>query len=170
MGRALGADVAFFLGRSPLALGSGRGDRLTPLAPLPPLPVLLVRSPEGVGTAWAYDLLARGREGGGGPPATGQPLLRPDCCADWEAIAGVAHNDFEAPIFAVRPDLREVAQALRASLPLLSLMSGSGSTVFAVYRDDAAAERARSHIGPMTGGRSIHLASTLSNFPGLRTL
>ena len=79
---SLGSDVPFFLSSSPLALGSGRGDRLTPLPVLPSLPVLLVGSSQGVGTAWAYNLLARGREEGGAggpdPAATaphGGPLL-----------------------------------------------------------------------------------------------
>ena len=191
--RGLGADVSFFLCGSPLALGTGRGDLLTPLPPLPPRPVVLVPSPEGVATAWAYDLLARGREAGGaerrnaarpdrhatapgrarGAVATvrtsGDPgPLTPDCCPDWTAVARMAHNDFEAPVFEVRPDLRETVTALRRTSPLLALMSGSGSTVFAVHRNHEAAERARGPLERVYGDGRVHLTRTLSSVPAIQ--
>ncbi len=195
--RGLGADVPFFLCRSPLALGSGRGDRLTPLPPLPARPVLLVGSPEGVGTAWAYNLLARGREEGGmGQPQEQRPTpeqpapeqrptpeqrpgseqpapkqpppLTAASCSDWLTVAGLAHNDFETPVFAVRPDLRDTVFALVESSPLLALMSGSGSTVFAVYRDEESAERARDRVQRIHRAGRVYLTSTLSSFPAVR--
>lgn len=165
--RGLGADVPFFLSRSPLALGGGRGDHLTPLPPLPPRPVLLVGSGEGVGTAWAYDLLARGR-GEGHPSVDQPPPLIPDRCRDWATVARLAHNDFETPIFAVRPDLRETVTSLKDTSPLLALMSGSGSTVFAVYRDDESALRARRRIRRIHGAETVHLTNTLSGFPAIQ--
>ena len=165
--RGLGADVPFFLSPSPLALGGGRGDHLTPLPPLPPRPVLLVGSPEGVGTAWAYSLLARGRGVGGVKERSADPPipLTPDRCRDWATVASLAHNDFEAPIFAARPDLRETVMSLRATSPLLALMSGSGSTVFAVYRDAGSAGRARRRIKRRPEAGQVHLTNTLSRFP-----
>lgn len=168
--RGLGADVPFFLSPSPLALGGGRGDHLTPLPPLPPRPVLLVGSPEGVGTAWAYDLLARGRGGGAGGSAALADPPAPDSCRDWAAVARMAHNDFEEPIFAVRPDLRATVTSLRDTSPLLALMSGSGSTVFAVYRDDGSATRARSRLARLHGDDHLHLASTLSSLPAIQSI
>ncbi len=167
--RGLGADVPFFLSPSPLALGGGRGDHLTRLPPLPPRPVLLVGSPEGVGTAWAYSLLARGRGRGMEEPSARQPIpLTSARCRDWGTVAGLAHNDFEAPIFAVRPDLRETLLSLRDTSPLLALMSGSGSTIFAVYRDEESAVRAHRRIQPMHRDGHVHLTTTLSRFPALQ--
>ena len=203
MARGLGADVPFFLCRSPLALGSGRGDRLTPLRPLPARPVLLVGSREGVGTAWAYNLLARGREQGGvgkspeqQPPSEQQPPpeqrssserppagQRPSSeqpapkrpsplaaagCSDWSTVARLAHNDFETPVFAARPDLRNTVFVLRDGSPLLALMSGSGSTVFAVYKDGESAERARGRVQRIHRAGRVYLTSTLSSFPAIR--
>ncbi len=167
--RGLGADVPFFLSPSPLALGAGRGDHLTRLPPLPPRRVLLVGSPEGVGTAWAYNLLARGRGRGMEERSARQPIpLTPARCRDWATVAGLAHNDFEAPIFAVRPDLRETLRSLRDTSPLLALMSGSGSAIFAVYRDEESAVRARRRIQPMHRDGHVHLTTTLSRFPALQ--
>lgn len=164
--RGLGADVAFFLSPSPLALGGGRGDQLTPLPPLPPRPVLLLGSRQGVGTAWAYSLLARGRAEGAG---AGRPVpLAPDSCPDWAAVAAMAQNDFEEVIFTARPDLRESVISLRRTSPVLALMSGSGSTVFAVYRDEESATRARGRIERIRGDGRVHLTSTLSAFPAIR--
>ena len=167
LARGLGADVPFFLSGSPLALGGGRGDLLTPLPPLPSRPVLLVRSPEGVGTAWAYGVLARGGAAGDGTGARPSPLT-PAHCPDWAAVARMAHNDFEAPVFTVRPDLRETVIALREGSPLLALMSGSGGTVFAVHRDHESAERARRRLERAFGGERVHLTSTLSSFPAIQ--
>ena len=165
------ADVPFFLSPSPLALGSGRGDHLTPLPPLPSRPVLLVGSPNGVGTAWAYDLLARGRRRGGGEavrPAVGSSSPRP-AAGIGRPWPGLAHNDFEAPIFGVRPDLRETMLSLRDTSPMLALMSGSGSTVFAVYRDDeSAAASPPPRSGRCTEEGHVHLTTTLSRFPAIR--
>lgn len=167
MARGLGADVPFFLSPSPLALGGGRGDHLTPLPPLPPRPVLLVGSPEGVGTAWAYNLLARGRSGE--EPSAGPPLpLTPARCRDWASVAGLAQNDFEAPVFAVRPDLRKTVASLRGTSPLLALMSGSGSTTFAVYPDEESAVRAHRRIQPLHGDGHVHPTTTLARFPALQ--
>ena len=186
MARGLGADVPFFLCRSPLALGSGRGDRLTPLRPLPARPVLLVGSREGVGTAWAYNLLARGREQGGvgkSPEQQPPPGQRPSSeqpapkrpsplaaagCSDWSTVARLAHNDFETPLFAARPDLRNTVFVLRDGSPLLALMSGSGSTVFAVYKDGESAERARGRVQRIHRAGRVYLTSTLSSFPAIR--
>ena len=167
--RGLGADVPFFLSPSPLALGGGRGDHLTPLPPLPSRPVLLVGSPKGVGTAWAYSLLARGRGGGVEGLSDRKPVpLTPAHCRDWATVAGMAHNDFEGPIFAARPDLRKTVTSLRATSPLLALMSGSGSTTFAVYRDAETAARARRRIDRMAGAGQVHLTNTLSSFPSIQ--
>lgn len=167
--RGLGADVPFFLAPSPVALGSGRGDHLTPLPPLPPRPVLLVGSPEGVGTAWAFNLLARGRgEGVEELPVVEPVPLAPARCRDWATVARMAHNDFEAPIFGVRPDLHETMLSLRETSPLLALMSGSGSTLFAVYRDAESATRARAGIEPMQRDGIVHLTNTLLSVPALQ--
>ncbi len=168
MARDLGADVPFFLSRSPFALGGGRGDLLTPLVPLPPRPVLLVASPEGVGTAWAYDLLARGRAGGAGGEAAHPVPLEATGRRDWTTVAAMARNDFEAPILDIRSDLRTTMVSLRGTSPLLALMSGSGATIFAVYADDASALRAHRRIRSTFGAGRVHLTSTLSSFPAVR--
>jgi 4-diphosphocytidyl-2-C-methyl-D-erythritol kinase len=62
----------------------------------------------------------------------------------------MAGNDFESAVFERLPAVRALYEALVGTRPLLCRMSGSGSTVFAVYRsvrdrDDAAMMLGRKH-------------------------
>ena len=59
--------------------------------------------------------------------------------------------------------------ALRETSPLVALMSGSGATIFAVYGDDESAMRAHHRIHPVHGDGHVHLTSTLSSFPAIRS-
>lgn len=132
--RELGADVPACLdGRS--ALGTGRGDALTPLEGLAGTPVLLVNPRVGVPTAAVF-----GRWDGvdRGPIGQGALLDR----------ARKGRNDLEPPACELAPVIGEVrAQLDAAPGAILSRMSGSGATCFALFsnekRRDVATSRAR---------------------------
>lgn len=142
----LGSDVPFFLSPSPLALAWGRGDRVLPLPPLPRAPVLLAFPPFGVATPEAYRALAEERSGR--PSSLSSGLLRPTDLTDWRRIGALARNDFEGPVFGLAPILRRIQEALAAQSPILSLLSGSGSALFAVFeREDSASEAVESLKG-----------------------
>jgi 4-diphosphocytidyl-2-C-methyl-D-erythritol kinase len=71
----------------------------------------------------------------------------------------MAGNDFESPVFGRLPAVRGAFEALARTRPLLCRMTGSGSTLFAVYRterdrDDARAQLGRKH-GITTPTRTI---------------
>jgi len=127
----LGADVAFLASPSELALGWGRGERLLDLPPLPEAPVLLVVPDFGVNTAEAYAALAAQRATHA--HAVGAAWRSPRALGGWTAIAADAVNDFEPVIFDRHPALATVRAQL-AALPaaVMAMMSGSGSTLFAV--------------------------------------
>ena len=127
----LGADVAFLTSPSELAIAWGRGDRMLDLPPLPVAPVLLVVPDVGVTTAQASAALAEHRAASG---ATSPSAWRsPRSLGGWSAVAADAVNDFEPVVFDMHPALAKVRAQL-AALPraVLALMSGSGSTLFAV--------------------------------------
>ncbi|MCX5761264.1 MAG: 4-(cytidine 5'-diphospho)-2-C-methyl-D-erythritol kinase [Gemmatimonadetes bacterium] len=140
----LGADVAFLASPSELALAWGRGERMLDLPPLPAAPVLLVVPDFGVNTAQAYAALAEHRATAAGT-AVGTAVgtagaLAPDAAwrsprtlGSWSAVAADAVNDFEVVVFDDHPELA-VVRAQLAALPhsVLAMMSGSGSTLFAV--------------------------------------
>lgn len=166
IGAGLGADVPFFLGPGPLALGWGRGERLLSLPPLPERPVVVVAPPFRIATAEAYGALDR--EGGGAGRRASPPprMLELRDLGSWERVAAAARNDFEAAVFRRRPEgraLRDVLLELGASPALLS---GSGSAVFGVFSDgaeaDAAAERIRAERKGTTVLRTRTLVSWFS--------
>ena len=144
LARSIGSDVPFFLSPSPFALGQGRGDEILPLAPLPSAPVLLAIPPAGVDTGVAYGLLARAREGN--PVPKEKRAFPAQALSSWDDVAAMAHNDFEEVIFPSHPHLARLRQGLQATAPVLSLLSGSGSTVFALYSDDVLASSGKAAL------------------------
>ena len=129
----LGADVpACLLGRT--ARGEGKGDALRPLPPLGDRPVLLVNPRIGVSTAAVF-----GRWDGvdRGPLGRGEALM----------VAAAGRNDLEPAARSLAPQI-EAVLALLSAAPgvVLTRMSGSGATCFAVFDDgdarDAAAKAA----------------------------
>jgi 4-diphosphocytidyl-2-C-methyl-D-erythritol kinase len=147
MGHRLGADVPFFLLEGPCALAWGHGQRLLRLPALPPMPVLLVTPPIRVSTPHAYAWIDEMRQAAG---PRGAVALDLDVLGGWSHIARLAGNDFEAVVFGKVPAIRAAFEALAQTHPLLCRMSGSGSTLFAVYRnardrDDAALQLGNRH-------------------------
>lgn len=127
----LGADVPFFLSGAALALAWGHGERLMRLPALPAAPGLLLVPPIGIATVQAYRWVDEAREGVG---RRGAVLLDADALASWGDVARMAGNDFESPVFGRHPEVRGAFEALAGTHPLLCRMSGSGSSLFAIYR------------------------------------
>jgi 4-diphosphocytidyl-2-C-methyl-D-erythritol kinase len=144
----LGSDVPFFVTGAPLALAWGRGERLLRLPPLPAAPALLVTPPAGIGTAEAYAWVNQTRQSGG---RRGALALDLDALSRWGDIGRMAGNDFELPAFERVPGIRAAFEALAATHPLVCRMSGSGSTLFAVYRSAGDREDARMMLGRKHG-------------------
>lgn len=107
------------------------------LPPLPEAPVLLVVPDFGVGTARAYAALAEYRARA--PLSGGAAWRSPRALGSWSAVAADAVNDFEAVVFDDHHALATVRAQL-AALPhtVLAMLSGSGSTLFAVQTGAAA--------------------------------
>jgi 4-diphosphocytidyl-2-C-methyl-D-erythritol kinase len=136
----LGADVPFFAAGRPLALAWGRGERMLALPPAPRREVLLLVPDEPMATPQAYAELARRR--GRAAAATPPVLLDPGQFGDWAALARLARNDFEAVAFDALGRLREAKALLGARGATPALLSGSGSALFGVFADAAAADAA----------------------------
>jgi 4-diphosphocytidyl-2-C-methyl-D-erythritol kinase len=131
----LGSDVPYFL-MGGTALGLGRGEEVYPLEDLPRLWVVLVFPPFGVSTKDAYEWLdedrKNGREGFSLTPF--EHSSRP--------FGFQALNDLEAPVIKRHRLIGMLKDRLAASGALLAAMSGSGSTVYGVFRSGAAASTA----------------------------
>ena len=144
----LGADVAFCFSGAPLALGWGHGERLLALPPLPTAPVLLLAPPVPVRTADAYGWVDQARHGLGRRGALALDLAG---LSGWGNIGRMAGNDFESPVFHRHPEVRRAFEALVETGPLVCRMTGSGSTVFAVYRSPADRDDAAMRLGKKYG-------------------
>ena len=139
----MGSDIPFFLRKSGVARGSGRGEMLSPL----PFPealrntwLLVAVPPVHISTAEAY----RG--------------VRPDDTSDRDLSDVVSHgslndwktglvNDFESHLFARHPELAALKANLLESGAGYAAMSGSGSAVYGVFSSEEDAIKAESGVG-----------------------
>jgi 4-diphosphocytidyl-2-C-methyl-D-erythritol kinase len=140
----LGSDVAFLASGAPLALAWGRGERLFRLPAPPTAPALLVIPSFGIETAKAYELLSQGRDWSRG---RGPVLLEAAALTTWGGIARLGGNDFEVPVFGKESALRGLFEKLCATRPLLARLSGSGSALIAIYRNEQDRDAAAMEIG-----------------------
>jgi 4-diphosphocytidyl-2-C-methyl-D-erythritol kinase len=139
---ALGSDVPFFLQDRP-ALATGRGEIIQPLEPFPALrgrAFLLIHPGFGIATPWAYQNLARFPEALNGQPGRAQKLIAALQAGDWPAAGAEFYNSLEAPALEKFPVLALFQEFLRAHGALAALMSGSGSTTFAIAENVVVAE------------------------------
>ncbi len=137
----LGSDIPFFLG-PPAARATGRGEKIAPAAGrIPALPVLLLKPGFGVSTPDAYKRWADSREL---PGVSYAPRSFP-----WGELV----NDLERPVFQKHLFLAEMKAWLLGRPGVAgALMSGSGSTMFALLEEDAdpdpIAAAARAELDP----------------------
>ncbi|RPF19950.1 4-(cytidine 5'-diphospho)-2-C-methyl-D-erythritol kinase [Myceligenerans xiligouense] len=162
LGAELGADVPFaLLGHT--AVGTGRGDVLTPVLTRGEFhwvfavqdeglstPSVFARFDELSGTAPAADhaeaaAVAAGRPGAAGRPDAADAGRRPDPgddaglmtalrAGDPTALGEALHNDLQAAALDLRPELGRVLEIARDAGTLGALVSGSGPTVAALAR------------------------------------
>ncbi len=145
---SLGSDVPFFLQDGP-ALGTGRGEQiqsLPPFAILRETAVLLIRPGFGIATAWAYRELARYPEVLQGSPGRATRLVRLLQAGDLHAAGAELINSLETPVFQKYPFLVLLKEHLLEQGAVAALMSGSGSTTFAIAPSVAKAERLRESV------------------------
>jgi len=140
---ALGSDIPFFLQSKP-ALAIGRGEKIIACEPFPALRgafFLLIHPGFGISTAWAYQNLARFPVALNGQPGRAQKLIKLLEAGDLSAASGEFYNSLEAPALEKYPVLALFQEFLRANGAAATLMSGSGSTTFAILPDRAVAEK-----------------------------
>lgn len=150
IGERVGSDVPAMLFRESVLMG-GRGERLAP-AEVPPLHWVLIRLGFGVRSPDAYRWWD---EDGGGTGPDPDALLAAATAGDAEALGPLLFNDLERPVAARHPEIGQAARALIESGALGAIMSGSGSSVIGLARDEAHArelaagfERAEPVVGP----------------------
>jgi 4-diphosphocytidyl-2-C-methyl-D-erythritol kinase len=145
MGREVGADVPFFIFGQP-ALATGIGERLEPYSKLPPYRVLLFYPGVSVSTAEVYKNLDLG--------LTNCKKKLKDFVLKQRPFDAALHlcNDLETVTLNRYPQVKAAKEALEGRGSLGVSMSGSGSTVFALFADDGTARRALQGLEGITEG------------------
>ena len=128
---SLGADCAFFIYNVP-CFAEGIGDILTPIdLDLKGTRIVLIKPEEGVSTKEAYS---------GIQPLNDTSKARLMSAAaqlnDVNAAAEL-RNDFEATVFPLHPIIAQIKKRLLDAGAYYASMSGSGSTVFGLFKHDA---------------------------------
>jgi 4-diphosphocytidyl-2-C-methyl-D-erythritol kinase len=167
----LGSDVPFSL-LGGVALGSGRGEQLSPVLARRRWDWVLGIAGEGLSTPAVYAELDRLRAAGRVPD--GEELSAPDPViaalrsGPVPALAAALGNDLQPPALSLRPDLRRALRAASSAGAAGALVSGSGPTVAALAEDEDSAVRltaalagegvyrtVRAVHGPVPGARLV---------------
>lgn len=135
VGAVLGSDVPFSL-HGGTALGTGRGEQLTPVLGQGTYRWVLALSEQGLSTPAVYGELDRQRQVGPvgvvSDPAQVLAALRQ---GDAVALGHALGNDLQPAALFLRPALRRVLDSARDLGALGALVSGSGPTVAVLARD-----------------------------------
>ncbi|WP_213813694.1 4-(cytidine 5'-diphospho)-2-C-methyl-D-erythritol kinase [Glaciihabitans sp. dw_435] len=168
----LGADVPFAL-TGGTAIGTGRGDQLSPALAKGQFQWVLVLADFGLSTPGVYNELDQHRERHAQDifPAQTQPtvdtnVLQALRAGDPHMLAETLHNDLQAPALHLQPTLTSVLELGEENGALAGIVSGSGPTVAFLAADlDGALElqialsAARLRVvrvtGPVHGARIV---------------
>jgi 4-diphosphocytidyl-2-C-methyl-D-erythritol kinase len=142
IGLKLGADVPFFIFKK-TALAEGVGEQLTPLPEMPMAWVVLVNPGVHVSTAWVYRNLQLTNRG--------ELAKLPYFYGSIEDICSIFSNDLESVTIPSFPVIADIKVSMLRLGALGAMMSGSGPTVFGIFRDKESAERAREALTDGTG-------------------
>lgn len=140
VGQELGSDVPFFF-FAPSAVVSGRGEQVSPVLISGSRWVVLVNPGFSVETKWAYQELSSSRSQIR-PLSDVHTLLGRGRQLSWDQVLEATENDFEIPVFKTHPILQRIKQDLLELGAEAALLSGSGATVFGVFRDEGKARHA----------------------------
>ncbi len=141
LGSRIGADVPLFIFGAP-CLVRGIGERVSPLR-LPPLWYVIVYPNVAISTKDVYNglrnLLTKGEK---------EVRFSEDFSTPLD-VANVLENDLEEVALLKCPEIKTIKERLRKAGAVGSLMSGSGSAVFGIFRDEKEAREGSATVGDL---------------------
>ncbi|MDD3643044.1 MAG: 4-(cytidine 5'-diphospho)-2-C-methyl-D-erythritol kinase [Candidatus Krumholzibacteria bacterium] len=138
----LGSDVPFFLLGSP-AIGRGRGEILEPTDGVPGGWIVIGMPTLTISTSWAYASLTKMLTSPRGGPTLNALI---EALKGFPDIALDTYNGFQGAAIERYPEIGEILAVLRDGGALLSAMSGSGSSCFALFGEPGAAAGTRERL------------------------
>ena len=146
----LGADVPYFLDPRP-ALVTGIGEEIEPIPGFPSFSLLLAYPGVSLATPDVYGAY---RTSGASltpvPAGSTMRTIRALREGGDHALAELLENDLEPTAVQLCPRIRELREVIEGNGALAVGMSGSGPTVFGIFRDRIAASQGRDrlHLAP----------------------
>ncbi|MGL5207406.1 MAG: 4-(cytidine 5'-diphospho)-2-C-methyl-D-erythritol kinase [Acidaminococcaceae bacterium] len=128
----LGSDVPFCI-RGGTAAATGRGEILEPLADMPETWLVLAKPRVAVSTAWVYQNF-RNEDVSARPDIKAMKIAIRN--SDKQGIIDCMGNVLESVTAKAFPEIEAIKEAMRANGAEISLMSGSGPTVFAFVESE----------------------------------
>ncbi|HET7386332.1 MAG TPA: 4-(cytidine 5'-diphospho)-2-C-methyl-D-erythritol kinase [Nocardioidaceae bacterium] len=161
----LGSDVPFALVGG-TAIGSGRGEIVTPVMTRGDYWWVILESPVGLSTPAVYaefDRVHAGRK----VPSPGVPdaLLSALRANDVEGLAAALSNDLHAPACRLRPELEQLLQDGRDESAYASILSGSGPSCLFLCEGRVHAMQVAGALGGYGAG---HVSFASGPVPGAR--
>jgi 4-diphosphocytidyl-2-C-methyl-D-erythritol kinase len=136
VGSKIGSDVPFSICGG-VAIGTGRGDQITPALAKGSYNWVLALSGQGLATPSVYQECDRLREGLSiAPPAVSEPLMQALRAGDAKALGKALTNELQPAACSLRPALRLVLDVGVDYGALGGIVSGSGPTVAFLVSDD----------------------------------
>ena len=148
VGAQVGSDVPALVFNAPVVM-EGRGERVTPLirsfehSEHPNIHLVLVNPGVHSSTKEVYAACTPRSLDGENATARMVAALK---AGDLGSIAAALMNDLQAPAVKQHPEIADALVSLRTAGVVGAMMSGSGSSVFGIVRDAAAAERISSEM------------------------
>ncbi len=155
----LGSDVPFAL-TGGTAVGTGRGERLSPVLARTPLHWVLALAESGLSTPAVFAELDRLRAAGHPPRVGGvQDMLTALASGDPGRVAAALGNDLQAAAISLQPTLRRTLRAGLAAGALGGVVSGSGPTVALLCADAMSAGQVAAELAGSGTCRTVRVAS-----------
>ncbi len=140
----IGADVPFFINGS-IQLGEGIGEKLTPLKQKIGGKYLIIIPDIIIDTSWAYSQFKNGLDTSAS--SINFASLINNKTTSFNKLK-LIENDFESIVIPTYPEIGEIKKQLCAFGAQYASLSGSGSTVFGIFNDEASLEKAFSYFTP----------------------
>ncbi len=155
----IGADVPFAL-TGGTAVGTGRGDLLSPVLARTPLHWVLALADEGLSTPVVFAELDRLRADGD-PPRVGAVtrMLAALASGEPDRVAAALGNDLQAAAISLQPGLRRTLRAGLAAGALGGVVSGSGPTIALLCADAESAGGVAAELAGSGTCRSVRVAA-----------
>ncbi len=163
--KMLGSDVSAFVPEKTALAVSGAGDTLDHVPTLPPLFVVLATPSYPV---YTKDIFGRMRSTSPPKHCTQDPLTEQDFTSSSNFIKALTHrsNHLEPHAFELLPEIKTLKKdMIERQNCALARMSGSGGTVFGLFKDAPDADRAQVELKKIYPDYWVQATPLLTHFP-----